>query len=87
MILGHMVNFDETLKLTRGQGHKVKVQGHICNYVNLLFSYKLWAGDSILMILTHMIDNDETFKLTQGQGHKVKGQGHICSYAKFLFRL
>ena len=29
MILGHMVNIDETLKLTRGQGHKVKGQGHI----------------------------------------------------------
>ena len=85
MILGHMVNFDETLKLTRGQGHKVKVQGHICNYVNLLFSYKLWAGDSILMILTHMIDNDETFKLTQGQGHRIKGQGHILIYVRLLF--
>ena len=28
MILGHMVNIDETLKLTRDQGHKVKGQGH-----------------------------------------------------------
>ena len=32
MILGHMVNIDETLKLTHGQGHKVKGQGHICIY-------------------------------------------------------
>ena len=38
MILGHMVNIDKTLKLTRGQGHKVKGQGHICNYVNLLLA-------------------------------------------------
>ena len=29
MILGYMVYIDETLKLTRGQGHKVKGQGHI----------------------------------------------------------
>ena len=28
MILGHMVNIDEMLKLTQGQGHKVKGQGH-----------------------------------------------------------
>ena len=80
MILGHMVNIDETLKLTRGQGHKVKGQGHICNYVNLLFSYKSWVDDSILMILTHMIYNDETFKLTQGQGYKVKDQCHIYAF-------
>ena len=83
--IGHMVNIDKTWKLTLGQGHNVKVQGHICNYVNLLFSYKLWAGDSILMILTHMIDNDETFKLTQGQGHRIKGQGHILIYVRLLF--
>ena len=84
-----MIDIDETLNLTQGQGHKVKDQGHICNYVKLLFSYKSWAIDSILMILTLMIDNDETFKLTQGQGQgqKVKGQGHICIHAKFLFRL
>ena len=77
MILGHMVNIDKMLKLTRGHGQKVKGQGHICNYVNLLFSYKSWAGDSILMILTYLIDIDETLKLAQGQGHKVKCQGHI----------
>ena len=77
MILGHMVNIDETLKLTHGQGHKVKGQGHICIYAFFCFGYKSWADEWILMILTHMIDNDETFKLTQGQGHKVKDQGHI----------
>ena len=71
MILRHMVDIDETLKLTQGQGQKVKDQGHICNYVNLLFSYKLWADDSILMIFTDLIDIDETLKLTQGQGHKI----------------
>ena len=55
-----MIDIDETLNLTQGQGHKVKDQGHICNYVKLLFSYKSWAIDSILMILTYLIDIDET---------------------------
>ena len=86
MILGHMVYIDETLKLTQGQGHKVKGQGHICNYVKLLLSYKSWTGDCILMILTYLIDIDETLKLTQGQGHKIKGQGHIRIYVRLLFR-
>ena len=87
MILRHMIDIDETLNLTQGQGHKVKNQGHICNYVKLLLSYKSWAIDSILMILTYLINIDETLKLTHDQGHKVKGQGNICSYSKFLFRL
>ena len=30
MILTHMIDIDETLKLTQGQGHKVKRKGHIC---------------------------------------------------------
>ena len=30
-----MVNIDETLKLTQGQGHKVKGQGQICNNVKI----------------------------------------------------
>ena len=72
MILWDMVEIDETLKLTQGQGHTVKDQGHICNYVKLLFSYKSWTGDSILMTITYLIDIDETLKLNQGQGHKVK---------------
>ena len=82
-----MVDIDERIKLTQGQGHKVKGQGNICSYVKLLFSYKSWTDDSILMILTYLIDIDETLKLTQGQGHKVKGQGHICIYAFLVFRL
>ena len=28
MILTYVVDIDETLKLTQGQGHKVKGQGH-----------------------------------------------------------
>ena len=87
MILRHMVDIDETLKLTQGQGHKVKDQGHICNYVKLLFSYKSWTDDSFLMILTYLIDIDETLKLSQSQGHKIKGQGHMRIYVILLFRL
>ena len=85
MILSHMVEIDETLKLT--QGHKAKDQGHICSYVKLLFSYKSWTDDSILMILTYLIDIDETLKLSQSQGHKIKGQGHMRIYVILLFRL
>ena len=29
MILTYIIDIDETLKLTQGQGHKVKGQGHI----------------------------------------------------------
>ena len=32
MILTHINDIDETLKLTQGQGHKVKGQGNICIY-------------------------------------------------------
>ena len=28
-VLRHMIDIDETLNLTQGQGHKVKGQGHI----------------------------------------------------------
>ena len=30
MIPTHMIDMDETLKLTQGQGHKVKGQGRMC---------------------------------------------------------
>ena len=33
MILTHMIDIDETLKLTQGQGHKVKGEGHIGIYM------------------------------------------------------
>ena len=32
MILTYIIDIDETLKLTQGQGHKVKGQGHIGIY-------------------------------------------------------
>ena len=30
MILTYIIDIDGTVKLTQGQGHKVKGQGHIC---------------------------------------------------------
>ena len=33
IILTHMIDIDETLKLTQGQGDKVKGQGQLCNNV------------------------------------------------------
>ena len=37
MILTYIIDIDETLKLSQGQGHKVKDQGHIGMYVKTLF--------------------------------------------------
>ena len=37
MMFTHMIDVDETLKLTQAQGHKVKGQGHTCIYVKILF--------------------------------------------------
>ena len=36
-VLLHMIDIDETLNLTQGQGHKVKGQGHITIYVKIFF--------------------------------------------------
>ena len=88
MILAYIIDIDKMLKLTKGQGHKVKGQGHIYVFMwNSCFDYKSWTDVLILMILTYVIDIYETAKLTQGQGHTVKGQGHICIYSKILFWL
>ena len=37
MILAHMIDINVMLKLTLGQGHKVKGQGQICSFVKTLF--------------------------------------------------
>ena len=37
MILIYVIDVDETVDLTQGQGHKVKGQGHIYIYVKILF--------------------------------------------------
>ena len=33
MMLIHMISINKMLMLTQGQGHKVKVQGQICNFI------------------------------------------------------
>ena len=38
MILIYIININETLKLTQGQGHKVKGQGHIGVYVKIVLT-------------------------------------------------
>ena len=40
MILTYVMDIDETAKLTQGQGHKVKGQGHITIYAKFFFDYK-----------------------------------------------
>ena len=88
MILTYIIDIDWMLRLTEGQGHKVKGQGHIYVFMwNSCFDYKSWTDDSILMMFTYLIDIDETLKMTQGQGYKIKGQGHIRIYVTLLFRL
>ena len=40
MILTYIIDIDETLKFTQSQGHKVKGQSQICNYVKNILGYK-----------------------------------------------
>ena len=44
MTFTHMIDINEMLKLTKGQGHKVKGQGHICDFVkkNLFWLYIMY---------------------------------------------
>ena len=72
------------LKLTQGQGHKVKGQGQICDFVKTCFDYISRTNEWILIKITHRVDINEMLKLTQGQGNKVKGIGHICEFVKNL---
>ena len=51
MILTYIIDIDGTLKLTQGQGHKVKGQGHIGVYVKT----KFW-----LLLMKVSMDLDET---------------------------
>ena len=37
MILTYIIDIEENIKLTQGQGLKVKGQGHITSYVKLCF--------------------------------------------------
>ena len=41
MILTHMIGISEMLKLTQGQGHKVKGQGQMYNYIKNFYFISL----------------------------------------------
>ena len=40
MTFTHMIDINEMLKLTKGQGHKVKGQGQEGNYTKIFYGYK-----------------------------------------------
>ena len=44
MILTYIIGIDETLKFTQSQGHKVKGQSQICNYVKNILGYEITNG-------------------------------------------
>ena len=67
-----MISIVEMLKLTKGQGHKVKGQGQTCKFVKNVFGNISRTNDWIWMILANMIDMNEMLKLTLSQGHNVK---------------
>ena len=64
-----MIDIDETLKLTWGQGHGVKSQGQIYSYVKKSFSHVTWTEGWIMMKITCMADINEKIILIHGQGH------------------
>ena len=61
IVLWHLINIIELLKLTQGKGHKVKGQGQICNYVKTTINYRKLPENTI-MTLTYIING--TLKLT-----------------------
>ena len=80
------IHIHATLKVTKGQGHKVKGQGQRSRYVkNNDLGFKSRTNDRIVVKLMHRVDIDATLKVTKGQGHKVKGQGQKYSFTKNCF--
>ena len=65
MKLTHLIDIDATVKLTQGQGHQFKGQGH------------MHLCEIIVSAINIIIDIDEALKLTQGQGHNMKAQVNI----------
>ena len=55
MVLWHMIDIIELLKLTLSQGYKVKGQGQICNYLkkNLFWLYIMNQWSDIDDTYTH----------------------------------
>ena len=60
----HRVNIDATLNMTQVQGHKVKGQGQIRNYVKNCLGYKSGTDDCIFIKFIHGIHIHATLKVT-----------------------
>ena len=73
-----MISITRMLKLTKGQGHKVKGQSQICRFKKKCLGYKSGTDDCVFIKLILRIYIHATLKVTKGQGHKVKGQCQIC---------
>ena len=56
MMFKYKIDNHEIKKLTKGEGHKVKGQGQLCNFEKSCFNYISWSNDSIWTTLTHKID-------------------------------
>ena len=72
MILTQGTDINKLLKLTPGQGHKIKDLGQIWRFVKNLFRLyvmNLWLD--LEAILIHLIIIDGMLTVTQGQSHKV----------------
>ena len=52
MILTQIIDTDKMLKLTQVQGHKIKGQGQICEFVKILFQ---------LYVMNQWLDFDVTY--------------------------
>ena len=48
MIFIHMIGTNEMLKLTLGQGHKVKGQGQICNLVKETYLHGIYRTSDLI---------------------------------------
>ena len=83
-----MISIDKMLMLTQGQGHKVKGQGQICNFVKIrvlaIYHQPMIAH---WWCAIHRISIVNMLKLTKGQGQKVKGQGQTYKFVKKLVKL
>ena len=80
LLLTHMINTDEKFELTKGQGHKFKVQGQICNYVkNLLNRYKVKGqiDDNDTYTYCSFQSNVGVDRRSRSQGQKSRSNLHL----------
>ena len=60
----HRVDIDATLKVTQVQGHKVRGQGQIRNYVKNCLGFKSGTDDWVFIRLIHSIHVHASLKVT-----------------------